>query len=87
MPYVATPYGDSKAQSRLPLDDELHMSAWTEYATEAAARGVAPVLTEKLLQLRFPVGEGVSQSWGVPFGGAGRGRSVRSPRTGVHGSR
>lgn len=44
----------------LPLPDEPFVDAWRGYAAQAESRGVLPVLREHLLQLRFPVAEGVS---------------------------
>ena len=45
-----------------PLPDEPFVEAWEEYAREAAARGVFPVLSEALVQLRFPVAPGISET-------------------------
>lgn len=45
----------------LPLADEPHLEAWRDYATEAKARGVWPTLKDRLVQLRFPIREGISQ--------------------------
>ncbi len=44
----------------LPLPDEPFVAAWRRYADEARTRGVLPVLREHLVQLRFPVAEGIS---------------------------
>ncbi|HEX2080409.1 MAG TPA: hypothetical protein VHG08_22090 [Longimicrobium sp.] len=44
----------------LPLPDEPCAAAWAGYAEHAAARGVLPVLREHLVQLRFPIAEGIS---------------------------
>lgn len=46
----------------LPLPDEPCVAAWTRYADQARTRGVLPVLREHLVQLRFPVAEGVGAS-------------------------
>ncbi|HEX8271370.1 MAG TPA: hypothetical protein VF615_01890 [Longimicrobiaceae bacterium] len=43
-----------------PLPDEPWVAAWEGYAAEAEARGAWPVLRERLVQLRFPVAEGIS---------------------------
>jgi hypothetical protein len=48
----------------LPLADEPFVRAWHDYAEEAAGRGVFPVLREKLVQLRFPIREGISREEG-----------------------
>lgn len=50
------------ASVRLPLPDEPCVAAWSRYAEQARSRGVLPVLREHLVQLRFPVAEGVSAS-------------------------
>jgi hypothetical protein len=46
----------------LPLPDEAHVATWREYVEDAAARGVLPALRERLVQLRFPIEAGVSQT-------------------------
>jgi hypothetical protein len=46
----------------LPLQDEAHLAAWRTYADDAARRGVLPALRERLVQLRFPVEAGISQT-------------------------
>ena len=46
----------------LPLDDEAHIESWTEYADESARLGVGTVLKDRLVQLRFPICEGISQT-------------------------
>jgi hypothetical protein len=45
-----------------PLPDEPFVDAWEEYVREAAARGVFPVLRDALVQLRFPVAPGISET-------------------------
>jgi hypothetical protein len=45
-----------------PLPDEPFVEAWAGYVAEAERRGVLPVLREHLVQLRFPVRAGISQS-------------------------
>lgn len=61
--YVKSTYADEVAalEQRLPLAEEAHLDAWRSYAREAADRGVAAVLTEKLVQLQFPVRSGISE--------------------------
>lgn len=44
----------------LPLADEPFVQAWRSYAKEAESRGLFPVLQEKLVQLQFPIREGIS---------------------------
>ena len=46
----------------LPLSDEAHLAVWRDYAAQAAALGVIPALQKRLVQLSFPVEEGVSTS-------------------------
>jgi len=50
------------AAVQLPLPDEPHLEAWTQYAADAASVGVVPALTRRFVQMLFPVEEGVSQS-------------------------
>lgn len=45
-----------------PLDDEPSVAMWCGYAEEAASRGVYTVLCEKLVQLRFPIRQGMSKT-------------------------
>ncbi len=47
---------------QLPLPDEPFVAAWQEYAAESKVRGTLPVLREKLVQLRFPIHEGISET-------------------------
>lgn len=47
---------------KYPLDDEPFVADWRRYAEEARGTGVFPVLKEKLVQLRFPVREGMSST-------------------------
>jgi len=47
---------------RLPLEPEPHVHAWERYAAEAGLLGVFPVLADALVQLNFPIREGLSQS-------------------------
>lgn len=44
----------------LPLDDEPFVAAWEGYAVEAERVGAAAALRERLVQLRFPIAEGIS---------------------------
>src|SRR5947207_2441059 len=46
---------------RMPLDDEPFVSAWREYSEEASASGFR-VLADRLVQLHFPIHEGISQT-------------------------
>ncbi|WP_420128811.1 DUF7005 family protein [Longimicrobium sp.] len=46
----------------LPLADEPFVETWVRYAADAKSRGVLPVLREHLVQLRFPVAAGISET-------------------------
>ncbi|ABA20759.1 conserved hypothetical protein [Trichormus variabilis ATCC 29413] len=45
-----------------PLPPEPHMKVWEEYAVLAKVLGVFAVLKQKLVQLQFPIQEGISQT-------------------------
>ncbi|MBD2342610.1 DUF7005 family protein [Anabaena subtropica] len=45
-----------------PLPPEPHIKAWEEYAVVAKILGVFAVLKQKLVQLQFPIQEGISQT-------------------------
>ncbi len=47
---------------KLPLEDELFVSAWEEYAEKAIKSSVFQSLKSKLVQLSFPVEEGISKT-------------------------
>lgn len=47
---------------QLPLRDEPFVQTWAGYISEAAERGVFAVLREHLVQLRFPVEAGISET-------------------------
>lgn len=44
-----------------PLQDETHVPVWVEYSRLVEDSGFLPALSNRLLQLRFPVREGMSQ--------------------------
>ena len=46
----------------LPLPAEPHVAAWERYASEAAEVGAFTALRRRLVQLRFPIREGISQT-------------------------
>ena len=46
----------------LPLPAEPHVAAWERYAREAAEAGVLAALRHKLVQLRFPIRDGISKT-------------------------
>jgi hypothetical protein len=45
-----------------PLPAESHVAAWERYALEAAEAGAFATLQRRLVQLRFPIREGISQT-------------------------
>ena len=47
---------------RFPLDDEPFVEVWSDYVAEAGLRGVWPCLRDKLVQLSFPIEDGMSRS-------------------------
>ena len=47
---------------RFPLPSEPHLDAWHEYAREAETNGVWSTLKDALVQLKFPIKEGISQT-------------------------
>ncbi len=47
---------------KLPIEDELFVSAWKRYAEEALKTSVFHSLKSKLVQLSFPVKEGISKT-------------------------
>lgn len=80
-----------------PLEDEAHVADWLVYAREAEERGAWSVLRERLIQLQFPVREGISQDQryraatlrGVAPFPAGPGPTIEAPEqlsVEVHGS-
>jgi len=54
------PIKDSLLQ--FPLPDEKYVDSWMSYKKESRTRGTYQVLKEKLVQLNFPVEEGVSKT-------------------------
>ena len=46
----------------LPLPAEPHVAAWERYAREAAEVGAFAALRRRLVQLRFPIREGISKT-------------------------
>lgn len=53
---------DHERDWELPLSDELHITTWESYRREAETKGVLPVLQSKLVQLRFPIIAGISNT-------------------------
>jgi len=61
MKYNENVYDHSAAKgSNYPLADEPFVDVWEQYATEAADRGLFPVLKDRLVQFMFPIREGIS---------------------------
>jgi hypothetical protein len=61
--YTESPFDPARLDSiSLPLADEPHLDAWAEYEREARDRGIFPTLARRLVQLRFPIEEGISQT-------------------------
>ena len=48
--------------SGLPLADQPQIEAWEDYARESQGDGVLPALTRRLVQFRFPIAAGISQT-------------------------
>ncbi|AET69220.1 hypothetical protein Desor_3757 [Desulfosporosinus orientis DSM 765] len=48
----------------IPLPDEPFVAAWEKYALEAKSQGVYATLRENLVQLQFPIQEGISTTEG-----------------------
>jgi anti-sigma regulatory factor (Ser/Thr protein kinase) len=60
--YNETPFAlESTEGLTLPLIDEPHLEAWDDYAEDARRRGAFPALKDRLVQLQFPVREGMSE--------------------------
>lgn len=45
-----------------PLAPELHVATWEKYLTEATVMGTFETLKKRLVQLQFPIREGISQT-------------------------
>ena len=61
--YNETPFDPARLEGlSWPLADEAHVEAWAEYEREAARVGVLEALRPRLVQLRFPVEAGISQT-------------------------
>lgn len=52
----------NKEPVRFPLPDEPFVAAWEGYAAEAGEKGAYEVLKKRLIQFKFPIREGISQS-------------------------
>jgi hypothetical protein len=51
-----------KLPLQFPLESESHLPVWGEYASEASRKGVFKTLRSVLVQLNFPIQQGISQS-------------------------
>jgi hypothetical protein len=61
--YTTNPFDIGRlGEIGLPLADEPHIDAWEEYARQATRDGVLPALARRLVQLRFPIEAGISQT-------------------------
>jgi hypothetical protein len=61
--YTSNPFDLSRLDvAALPLADEPHLEAWDEYSREARSDGVFRALTGRLVQFRFPIEAGISQT-------------------------
>jgi hypothetical protein len=58
--YGEQPCRPPQPAPEFPLADEPHVSAWRRYAREAEGRRAFDALQEHLVQLRFPVRDGIS---------------------------
>lgn len=53
---------DDASLLRLPLEPEPHVEVWREYVEGARRTGAVEELRRRLVQLRFPIGEGVAET-------------------------
>lgn len=60
--YARSAFDLSRAPAAFPLADEPFVAAWTAYAEEAERIGAWACLRDRLVQLRFPIEAGVSES-------------------------
>jgi hypothetical protein len=58
---------DLKHPVKFPLAPEAHVAAWEEYAVVARVVGAFEALSRRLVQLRFPIQEGISQTEAYRF--------------------
>lgn len=56
------PLPERQAEVQLPLESEPHIDTWRQYAAEAQQSSAFEVLQHKLVQLRFPISKGISQT-------------------------
>ena len=60
--YARSEFDLSRAPASFPLPDEPFVAAWTGYVEEAERVGVWACLRDRLVQLRFPIEPGISES-------------------------
>lgn len=60
--YARSEFDLSRAPASFPLPDEPFVAAWTGYVEEARRVGVWACLRDRLVQLRFPIEPGISES-------------------------
>jgi len=60
--YARSEFDLSRAPAGFPLPDEPFVAAWTRYVEEAGRVGAWACLRDRLVQLRFPIEPGVSES-------------------------
>jgi hypothetical protein len=60
--YAAAPFDFSRLPARYPLADEPFVAAWQSYLAPASEQGVFACLRQRLLQLRFPIAAGISET-------------------------
>jgi hypothetical protein len=60
--YARSKFDLSRAPAGFPLPDEPFVAAWTRYVEEAGRVGAWACLRDRLVQLRFPIESGVSES-------------------------
>jgi hypothetical protein len=58
--YARNVFDFSRLPAAYPLPDEPFVAAWQSYVADARVAGALPALRERLIQLRFPVEEGIS---------------------------
>ncbi len=60
--YARSDFDLTRAPAAFPLPDEPFAAAWQIYADEAARLGAWPCLRDRLVQLRFPIQAGISET-------------------------
>ncbi|MCC5653988.1 hypothetical protein LC609_30265 [Nostoc sp. XA013] len=60
-------HNSSTLPTKFPLPPEPHVAAWEEYATLAQEVGAFQALSSKLVQLQFPILQGISQTEAYRF--------------------